>query len=47
MEILLWLMIAVLVLTPKKAAGNAAGFDKLRSVVLLLSFMYLIGQHWG
>jgi len=44
MEIWMWLLVAVLLLVPRKAAGNDAGFDKVRSVALLLGLIYLIGQ---
>jgi hypothetical protein len=44
MDIWIWLLIAVLVLMPKKAASGDAGFDKIRSVALLLGLIYLISQ---
>ena len=47
MEIMIWLLVAVLVLVPKKAASDDAGFDKVRSLALLLGLIYLVAQASG
>jgi hypothetical protein len=44
MDIWIWLLVAVLALVPKKAASGDAGFDKVRSLALLLGLLYLIAQ---
>ncbi len=44
MDIWIWLLVAVLALVPKKAASSDAGFDKVRSLALLLGLLYLIAQ---
>ena len=44
MEILIWLLVALLVFMPKGAAEKGAGNDKLRSTALLLTLLYLIAQ---
>jgi len=44
MDIWIWLLVAVMLLVPKKAAEGDAAFDKLRSVALLLGLLFLIVQ---
>ena len=43
MDIWIWLLVALLVFVPKKAASDAA-FDRVRSLALLLGLLYLIVQ---
>jgi len=47
MDILIWLLVAILVLMPGKAVDRAAGFDMVRSVALLLGVLYLLSQVAG
>jgi len=47
MDIWIWLLIAVLVLTPRQVAAKDVGFEKVRSVTLLLGLLYLVGQAAG
>jgi len=44
MEILIWLLVTLLTLVPKKVSSSDAGFDKVRSVALLLCLIYLMSQ---
>ncbi len=41
MDIWIWLLVALLVFVPDK---KVTGFDKLRSIALLLGLLYLIAQ---
>ena len=47
MDIFLWLLIAILVLVPGKAAERGVGFDTVRSLALLLGILYLLSQASG
>ncbi|HEY4690201.1 MAG TPA: hypothetical protein VIK33_12880 [Anaerolineae bacterium] len=47
MDIWIWLLVAVLLLVPKRAASTDAGFDKIRSVALLFGLLYLVMQAAG
>jgi hypothetical protein len=44
MDVWIWLLVAVLALLPRRAAGGDPGFDRVRSVALLFGLIYLIGQ---
>ncbi|HLF27576.1 MAG TPA: hypothetical protein VJG32_14675 [Anaerolineae bacterium] len=47
MDIWVWLLVAVLVLVPKRTSARDAGFDRVRSLALLLGLLYLITQTTG
>lgn len=47
MDVWIWLLVVMLALLPRKAAGDDAGFDRVRSVALLFGLIYLIGQTAG
>lgn len=47
MDLWIWLLVAVLVLVPRKAAVRDAAFDRVRSLALLLGLLYLITQTSG
>ena len=47
MDIFIWLLIAVLVLVPRKTSSHDAGFDKVRSLALLMGLLYLMTQAAG
>jgi len=40
----IWLLVAVMLFVPRKASESDSGFDKLRSVALLLGLLFLIAQ---
>ena len=44
MEILIWVLVALLVFTPKGKVDQSNGGDRLRSTALLISLVYLIAQ---
>ena len=46
MDIWTWLLIAVLVLAPRRAGGDRAA-DRVRSVTLLLGLLCLLAQAVG
>jgi hypothetical protein len=47
MDIWLWLLVAALVLVPRKASASDPGFDRVRSTALLFGLLYLISQSSG
>lgn len=47
MDIWIWLLVAILVLVPGRAANRDAGFDRVRNVALLLGIIYLVTQAAG
>jgi hypothetical protein len=44
MEILIWLLVALLMFTPRGKAEPGSGGDRLRSTALLITLVYLIAQ---
>jgi len=44
MEILIWVLVALLVFAPKGKAEPGSGNDRMRSTALLITLVYLISQ---
>ena len=47
MDIWIWLLIAILALLPKRSSERDGGFDRVRSLALLLGLLYLMTQAAG